>query len=338
MNSTSCYKVSHISGFDQELKTISSALDSYCINRNDLLELILAIKYDRNHGRIPEKTHLKLVNLFCRSSGEIQNIIHGFRCIAPSNIAAGIELRSHLFSLTPQEFTNAIHNLSDDGYATLPFKLHRNICTQIINDTFNCDHSCILSNFESITRYSIPSLSALKQGTISAHMAEQQILSHPMVGQIVNDPVITSVVRSYLRTPTQLRHISLWHSFPAVNAQPETELAQLFHFDLDEFRWLKLFIFLNDVNSENGPHVYIPGTHKPMSKASDLLMRGYSRITDADMEIYHPRDTWREIHCEAGMMILADTRCWHKGTPVLKGTRIVLQPEYSFSTFSRQFL
>jgi len=330
--------MSDISRFEQELKNISSSLDSYAINRNDLLELILAIKYNRNYGRIPERVHLKLVNLFCRSSGEIQNIIHSFRYDAPSNISAGIQMRSHLFSITPQEFTDAVHNLSDNGYATLPFKLHRNICSQIINDTVSCEYSCILSNSEGITRYQIPSLSALKAGTISAHMAEQHILSNPMVCQIVNDPVIAGVVRCYLRTAIQLRHVSLWHSYPAVNSQPESELAQLFHFDLDEFRWLKLFIFLNDVDSENGPHVYIPGTHKPMSKASDLLRRGYSRINDADMEIYHPRDTWREIHCEAGTMIFADTRCWHKGKTIFNGIRTVLQPEYAPSSFSKQFL
>jgi ectoine hydroxylase-related dioxygenase (phytanoyl-CoA dioxygenase family) len=154
----------------------------------------------------------------------------------------------------------------------------------------------------------------------------------------VNDPVINSLVRFYLRTAIQVRHVSLWHSFPAVNFQPESELAQLFHFDLDEFRWLKLFIFLTDVDLENGPHVYIPGTHKPGSKSSELLKRGYSRITDDDMELYHPRSTWREILCEAGTMVLADTRCWHKGAPVLDGVRSVLQPEYAPSSFSKEFL
>ena len=324
--------------FDQELIAISSALDLYGVDRDDLLELILAIKYNRLYGRIPERTHLKLVNLFCRSSGEIQKIIHGLRCESTTRISASIELRSKLFSLKPQEFTSVIHKLADDGYATLPFLLSRNICAQINAHAEKSDHECILRGSEGIARYSLPNLSMLRNGTISAHMTEKNILSNNLISQILYDPVITSVVRCYLRSGVQVLNVSLWHSYPAMDFKPESELAQLFHFDLDEFRWLKLFIFLTDVGPNNGPHVYIPGTHRPGSKASELLRRGYSRITDVDMEKYHPCETWREIHCPAGTMMFADTRCWHKGRPILNGVRSVLQPVYSPSSFSKHFL
>jgi len=326
------------SHFDQELKSISSLLNRHGVSRDDLLELMLAIKYNRRYGRIPEQTHLKLVSMFCRSSGEIQEIIHNFRLDTVSNICKSIELKSALFTLNPDDFTSIIHKLSVDGYAALPFRLPRNFCSQILEFSQSCDYSCILKNSDSISRYSISNLSLLRRGTISAHMGEQSILRNPIVFEVVNDPVIVGIARFYLRTAIQLRHVSLWHSFPSFNSEPESELAQLFHFDLDEFRWLKLFIFLTDIDSSNGPHVYIPGTHRTCSKAPDLLRRGYSRITDEDMEKYHPRSTWHEILGQAGTMVFADTRCWHKGMPVINGVRTMLQPEYAPSSFSKQFL
>ena len=34
--------------------------------------------------------------------------------------------------------------------------------------------------------------------------------------------------------------------------------AQMFHFDMDRPKWLKFFIYINDVNEKNGPHFFIP--------------------------------------------------------------------------------
>ena len=41
-----------------------------------------------------------------------------------------------------------------------------------------------------------------------------------------------------------------------------SEAAQLFHFDMDRIRFLKVFIYLTDVGTENGPHVYVRGSHR----------------------------------------------------------------------------
>ena len=130
-----------------------------------------------------------------------------------------------------------------------------------------------------------------------------------------------------------LRHVSLWHSFP--NKEPSSEAAQLFHFDLDEFKWFKLFIFLTDVDEQSGPHIYIPRTHKTGSKPFDLLKYGYTRITDDLMSSYHPKSSWKKLTCKRGTMVIANTSCWHKGTHVISKIRSVLQPEYSLSTFSK---
>ena len=45
------------------------------------------------------------------------------------------------------------------------------------------------------------------------------------------------------------------------------------HRDLDDFKFLSLFIYLDDVNLTNGPHVYEPGTHKgiPNQPVGSLL-------------------------------------------------------------------
>ena len=136
-----------------------------------------------------------------------------------------------------------------------------------------------------------------------------------------------SIFSFLLGAPAILRHVALWHSFP--NQQPSSEAAQLFHFDLDEFKWYKLFIFLSDVDNNSGPHMYRPGTHKPGSKPIDLLKYGYTRIPDEVMRNFYPERAWERLTCKSGTMVIANTNCWHKGTQVISQRRTVLQPEYS---------
>jgi hypothetical protein len=56
------------------------------------------------------------------------------------------------------------------------------------------------------------------------------------------------------------------------------------------------------------------------------------------MDQYHPRSSWKYLNCPAGTLVLADTRCWHKGTALRSGVRSVLQPEYAPSHFSKKLI
>ena len=51
--------------------------------------------------------------------------------------------------------------------------------------------------------------------------------------------------------------------------------AQYFHWDNDFTKFFKMYIYLNDVDNNNGPHIYIPHTHK-IKKNENKLCRLYS--------------------------------------------------------------
>ena len=323
--------------FSFQVQSILHCLDEYSVSRDDLIELLVAIKFNNHYGCIPESTHIKLVNLFCRSSGRIQEIIHAFRIKPVNHLLNSIVLESNLFKTTPAEFSQIIRDLNDNGYAQLPFKLPPSKCAEILEYSSTCKHYCLIRNNECTERYEISSLDHLQKGTLSAHMYESDLISSKTISDIFFDKVIMGIASFYLRTDVCLHHGSLWHSYKTEGDYADSELAQLFHFDLDEFRWLKLFIFLTDVSSDNGPHVYIPGSHVPGTKSLELLSRGYARIPDDDMNRFHSKTSWKELTCPAGTLVFADTRCWHKGTSVNCGQRSILQPEYSPSTFSKRF-
>ena len=67
---------------------------------------------------------------------------------------------------------------------------------------------------------------------------------------IANEPYTLSIVERYLgATPTILGYTAWW-SF----AQPdEARDAQLFHQDMDDYRFVKMFIYLSDVGPRTDP-------------------------------------------------------------------------------------
>ena len=324
--------------FRNELSKILRTLDVYSIARDDIIELLLAIKFNKKHGVIPSATHLKLVELFCRSSGLIQEIIHSFRESSLEETLNPIVLQSEYFNLGALDFTNIMVDLKNIGYATIPMTLPRSICNEILNYAYLQQYTCIARSNSQDIRYKISTFDEIRPCTLSASMDESCIYSSVIISKIINDPVILGLVAFYLRSRVCIRSVSFWHSFESIDHKPSGELAQLFHYDLDEFRWLKLFIFLSDVTNENGPHVFIPGSHRSGFKDPNLLSRGYSRISDEDMDRYHSKSSWKYLTCAAGTLVLADTRCWHKGTAIRSGVRSVLQPEYAPSNFSKTLI
>jgi hypothetical protein len=152
----------------------------------------------------------------------------------------------------------------------------------------------------------------------------------------MHSSILRTIASEYLNTSVTPSLINLWWSFPHPDLSPSSESAQLYHYDLDGFKWLKCFMYINDVSPGNGTHCFLPKTHIPGSKSQELLMRGYSRISDEDIAKFQSNEEI-EISGVAGTIFLGDTKCFHKGKPLVDGKRLVFQVEYSANTFSQSF-
>ena len=84
---------------------------------------------------------------------------------------------------------------------------------------------------------------------------------------------------------------------------------------------------MTDVGYEDGPHVYIPKSHKSGNKNYKLLERGYSRVNDNEMSQFQKIEP-KKVLGPSGSIIIGDTKCFHKGSPVISNPRLVLQPTF----------
>lgn len=81
------------------------------------------------------------------------------------------------------------------------------------------------------------------------------------------------------------------------------------HIDINDFRYLKIIVYLNDVSAAGGPFQYLPDlVSRPLLKAGRPKSIDHSRIARTDCE------PWTSCEGPAGSVILVDTaRLYHRG-------------------------
>ena len=107
--------------------------------------------------------------------------------------------------------------------------------------------------------------------------------------------------------------------------------AQLFHFDLDDFRQLKLFFYLTDVDESAGPHVAVRGTHASKRLGHELMIR---RLADDEVARAYGAGSIERFCMPAGGGF-EDTYCLHKGQRPTGSERLLLAFNYGINDFYR---
>lgn len=164
---------------------------------------------------------------------------------------------------------------------------------------------------------------------------EEDIVRSKPMQRLMADASFLAVAERYLRTLPILSMVNLWWS-PTFGREPGADAAQEYHFDFDPPPiWLLFFVYLTDVGPDNGPHVYVRGSHVGgHPAAAALLRRGYVRIPDEDIAAAFGAENVVEICGKRGTILAVDTRGFHKGKPPASGHRLMMQLTYSCPPYS----
>jgi hypothetical protein len=138
---------------------------------------------------------------------------------------------------------------------------------------------------------------------------------------IANDSKILNVTSKYLKVTPTISNINCWWSFAQRDTPKE---AQFFHRDLDDFKFLKLFVYLTDVDSDSGPHIYVKGSHKS-NKLNSL-----KRFKDEEVVKQYLDENIISFERLKGSCFIVDTYGIHKGLLPKNGNRLLLQVQYSY--------
>ncbi|MEP1070218.1 MAG: phytanoyl-CoA dioxygenase family protein [Crocinitomicaceae bacterium] len=152
----------------------------------------------------------------------------------------------------------------------------------------------------------------------------QDVVGDPLVQEMIFNQAFLAISNEYFGSKPIFDRISMWWSLPFGEAE-KSNAAQLYHFDLPRFQWIKFFIYLTDVHEENGPHCFVKKSHKRLPKK----LRKDGRMDDELVRSVFGSENMIEIEGKRGTVIAADTRALHKGKPLTKDHRLLLQLQFA---------
>ncbi|HEX3349900.1 MAG TPA: hypothetical protein VHS58_17555 [Acetobacteraceae bacterium] len=167
---------------------------------------------------------------------------------------------------------------------------------------------------------SLVSLDTVPTGTTIVPYRMSTVLACPGLLALVNHPTVLSVAAGYLGCMPTLSSLGVRWSLPGVES---TSPVQRFHRDPDDWRFLKTFIYLTDVDDGSGPHVYVRGSHR---RSGRIRARPYDR---ASIARDYGEDSIDEVLGSRGTAFMADTFGIHAGPVPKSRPRLLLQAQYS---------
>jgi len=159
---------------------------------------------------------------------------------------------------------------------------------------------------------------------------------NPFVG-IALDSLVLDIANSYLQMFTRFQYFRFEQTMP-VGKNSERTHSQQWHRDPKERRYMKMFIYLNDVDDSAGPFVYIPGTTygNPAGNVFPQKPPLGSYPPAEEVARLFPENTWKVARGVAGTVIFCDTSGIHRGGFATENDRLMSSFFYTADSYARK--
>lgn len=156
----------------------------------------------------------------------------------------------------------------------------------------------------------------------------------PAIKKLQSDPTLLQIAAMYLEAKPIHTGNHLWWSFPLeATYREKSQVGQVFHYDLDDYRFVKFFFYLTDVDISSGCHVCVRGSHK-RKKLSHILLS--KRETDKNIIDYYGQESLIKISGKAGFGFAENPLCFHKGITPQNKDRLMLQIQFATTDYGMQ--
>ena len=157
------------------------------------------------------------------------------------------------------------------------------------------------------------------------HHASQDVAQCTELVTLANHPQMLAIVAAYLGATPTLAAMQVWWTLGHASNAVELARDDMFHRDVDDLRFVKMFMYLTDVGQENGMHSFVPTSHR----STELVKR--APITEDQIRQHFGNDAERTFVGPAGTIFLEDTWGIHRQTPAVSGRRCIFSVIYTVS-------
>lgn len=225
-------------------------------------------------------------------------------------IARGVAVRHP--SVQSGSVSSLRYELAQNGLVSLPELVSKDVLESALS--YLEDKQLKTSDGRMVRLQDIPS-----DVTIADYPLET-VLACPAIIELINAAPVLALAGSYLGCSPTLSSVGLRWSFPSASGPCD---VQRFHRDPDDWRFVKLFIYLTDVDHESGPHVYVQGSHK-----TGRGIRAHSYDAEK-LKKQYGKDSITPVMGKTGTAFMADTNGIHMGAPPRHRPRLLLAAQYS---------
>lgn len=286
-------------------------------------------------GLTPDVSQQSMIWLFCTTRGRFNDWMS--RWIARRRPPVALpSTQGVLGDMQPARRAVLVEQLRRDGVVVFPSVLPSDVCDRLIQFAREVPGNIRPMDWQSADVRRLALYNAERPEAVRYDYVQSDLLDLPDVQDLLADPSVLALVQDYLGCAPLADVLGMWwHT--AFQDHPDSMAAQYFHFDMDRFKWLKVFIYLTDVGPANGPHAFVRGSHRTGAIPADILQRGYVRITDEEVAANYPAEDIMTFTAPRGSIIVEDTRGLHKGVHVEEGARLILQLQFSNTLFGTNY-
>lgn len=299
-------------------------------------------------GQLSEEAYPAMRKLYVASNGWFNDIFHFLYNIGKRFRNAPITAGKFLNFNNPSEIETAIKALDRDGYYVIPHLLDEEQISSLMK--FALETPCLLQYDNASKKISTE---VNDEGEANPYLAlghavnsditfdplhlvasnylfnEEAVLNNLSIQTLMSDPAVLNIAQGYFRARAIFTTAAMWWTTPFGCDTPSSNLAQMYHFDMDRIKFLKFFCYLTDVTDTDGPHTYVKGSCKRKPKA--VLRDG--RFKDEEIEAQYSKSEIIEFIAPKGTIIVEDTRGFHKAKMPTKGNRLIMQFELANCLF-----
>ena len=139
-----------------------------------------------------------------------------------------------------------------------------------------------------------------------------ELITNQQLFNIFNSPSLLSIIGHYLGCPPTITELASVFTRRTNRLQH----AQTLHRDINGFGWITVFLYCSDINQDNGPHVFLPTTHRIQDYDESDDLPSYTNAYGHDAAyLSHYKDVC-EFTGPAGTLIIEDTIGLHAGKPL----------------------
>lgn len=277
-------------------------------------------------------SYQSMIRLFCATQGHSNDVLSFVIGLIKRPYNFGKDADGILGCMSGRARQLVVADLRTQGYHVFTAKIPEQLCDKLLE--YALTKPCISRPMDGQGRQESEIVIYPRENpsTVRYDFTPQDLLSNEDVQGLLADMSFSAIAQDYLGARPVIDVLSMWwHT--AFSDKPDMEAAQYYHFDMDRPKWLKFFIYLTDVTSASGAHVFVKESQRTGGIPSSMLKKGYARLTDEEVENHYGCERVIEYIASRGTIIAEDTRGLHKGKHVKCGDRLVLQIQFSNCLF-----